>query len=203
MQKRLFALALRCAAALLFSVALVGCASFAPSVSYTQQELEAKLAKRFPLQKKVAGVIELDLSNPKLQLIAPQSGSSGGSSGSGVGRVRLDMQMQVGTAFGKRSAKSDLAISLVPAISQARRALIANDIRIEKLVFDSGAQQSMEPLLKTINAMLADSLNDWVLYEFDKLETDAITKWFAGDIEPSGLQISGDRIRLDFAAKKK
>jgi hypothetical protein len=51
-------------------LALLGCAAVPRSITLSEAELQAQLARRFPLQRSVLELIDLQLSEPALQLDA-------------------------------------------------------------------------------------------------------------------------------------
>jgi hypothetical protein len=172
---------------------LTGCASFSPSVTYSTSELQERLSKRFPMQKNLGGLVSVNLTQPRIQLQDAPANSA-----NGLGRVRVDMQLTVKTPLSSQTANGDIAVSLVPSISPAKRAIVANDVRIDALEF--AGQRDIAPLLKTLNVALQDTLANWVLYEFDKIEAGPVTRWFAGEIEPSSIRVSQQKVVIEFAA---
>jgi hypothetical protein len=179
-------------------VTLQACSTLAPTVSFSEQELQAKLEKRFPMQKRLLGAVDATLTQPKLTL------RPGVQAQPKNGRVHLDAVVLVSTSLSSKTAKGQIELSTIPAISRERRALVATDLRVEKLSFDSNAVgSSMEPVTKALNSVLKEALADWVLVEFDNVAQGTITKWLTNELDPGAIRVERDRVSIDFVAREK
>ncbi len=176
---------------------LQACATLAPTVSFSERELQAKLERRFPMQKRLLGVVDATLTQPKLTLRP-------GAEQTKNGRVHLDAVVLVSTSLSNKTAKGQIELSIIPAVSRERRALVAVDLRIEKLSFDSSAVgSSMEPVTKALNSVMKEALADWVLVEFDNVAQGTITKWLTNELDPGAIRVERDRVSIDFVARER
>ena len=171
-------------------LALLGCAAVPRSITLSEAELQAQLARRFPLQRSVLDSLELQLSDPVLRLDAPANrlaieltlqGSERRSGRSLQARIALD--------YGLRWEPSDGSVRLVQP-------------RVRSLQFSDAALGSARraELLQRMGITLAERLlDDLVLYRVPDQRLRALRA--AGlqpgelKVTPAGLQITIEPLR--------
>lgn len=180
-----------CSWALAAAAALAGCAALPQQITLSEAELQAQLARRFPVQRSVLELIDLQLSDPQLRLDAASNRLSTeltlralerrGSGRSLQGRLALD--------YGLRWEPADASVRLV-------------DPRVAGLQFEQlpeGWARRAE-LLQRMAAPLAERLlDDLVLYRVpdQRLRALRAAGLQPGELKltPAGLQISIEPLR--------
>lgn len=135
----------------------VGTLLTARSLSFSQQEIQQRLVRRFPRDyKKLGGLVTLTLKNPRLSIPA------------GERRLRVDFDVGIG-ALGRSSQGTDGSFSLTSALryDPATRGLHLYEPRIEDVqVAALGGGMG-----DTVRGALDDWLADWSrkepVYQFD------------------------------------
>jgi hypothetical protein len=187
----------RRAAAWLLAVALLaGCAGVPPSITLREAELQAQLARRFPVQRSLLDSFDLELSDPQLRLdpaanrLATELLLRGGDRRSGrqlQGRLALD--------YGLRYEPADASVRLVQP-------------RVERLQFDEAPAMSSRrgEMAQRIGVALAERLlDDLVLYRVPPERLEALRR--AGyrpgalRVTPSGLEITIEPLDAPAAAR--
>lgn len=156
---------------------LVACAGVPRSITLSEAELQAQLAKRFPLQRSLLDSIELQLSDPVLRLDASANrllteltlqGSERRSGRSLQGRLALD--------YGLRWEPSDGSVRLVQP-------------RVRSLQFgDAGLSSRRAEMLQQMGVAWAERLlDDLVLYRLPEARLQALR---AAGYRPGTLQVT-------------
>ena len=115
-------------AALLAVLLLAGCSSI-PLLSgefrITAEELTEKMAVRFPLEKSVAGLLDVTLVRPRVELLAEQQ------------RIVTSFDVSVKLALSGKSVAGTLKISARPEYIAASRSLFLRDARVDQIRIDN------------------------------------------------------------------
>ena len=173
----------RAAAVALCALLLAACAGVPRSITLSEAELQAQLAKRFPVQRSLLDSVDLQLSDPVLRLDAAANrlateltllGSERRSGRSLQGRLALD--------YGLRWEPSDGSVRLVQP-------------RVRSLQFGDAALSSRRAeMLQQMGVALAERLlDDLVLYRVPEARLQALRS--AGyrpgtlQVTPAGLEI--------------
>jgi hypothetical protein len=166
--------------ALACCVLLAGCAGMGVprSITLGEAELQAQLARRFPMQRSLLDTFELQLSDPTLRLDAPARrlateltlrGSDRRSGRSLQGRLALD--------YGLRFEPADASIRLVQP-------------RIESLQFEPepGLSPRRSEMAQRVGIALAERLlEDLVLY---RVPPERLERLKAAGFRPGTLQVT-------------
>jgi hypothetical protein len=166
-------------------LALAGCAGVPQSITLREAELQAQLAKRFPVQRSLLDTFDLELSDPQLRLdpaanrLATELTLRGGDRRSGrqlQGRLALD--------YGLRYEPADGSVRLVQP-------------RVERLQIDEASAISPRraEMAQRMGVALAERLlDDLVLYRVppERLETLRRAGYRPGTLRvtPAGLEIT-------------
>ncbi|MCS6766332.1 MAG: DUF1439 domain-containing protein [Candidatus Protistobacter heckmanni] len=154
--------------------------------------MEQVLARKFPLQRNLANIADLQLSNPKLNLI-PEGN-----------RVRLDADAELARAGGNNPlalllgnwgangpSKGRVGVSGRPDYDAARKALVLRDPVVETLEFPD-LPPAGRTLLEAARQPLAQLLRDVPLYQLDESQIR-----LAGDaLDKLSLTVQADGILL-------
>ena len=173
-------------AVLLAAWLLAGCAGLVPrSIVLSEPDLQAQLARRFPLQRSLLDSFDLELSDPQLRLdpqanrLSTELTLRGGDRRSGrslQGRLALD--------YGLRYEPSDGSVRLVQP-------------RVQSLQFDDapGLSSRRGESVQRIGIALAERLlDDLVLYRVPEARLQALRSagYRPGTLQltPAGLEIT-------------
>ncbi len=172
--------------AALAALLLAGCAGLGVprSITLSEGELQAQLAKRFPMQRSLLELLDLQLSDPVLRLDAAANrlateltlrGSERRSGRSLQGRLALD--------FGLRWEPADGSIRLVQP-------------RVQSLQF--GAVPGLSPrraeMLQSMGIALAERLlDDLVLY---RISADRLAALRSAGYQPGTLQVKPEGLEI-------
>ena len=169
----------RGAFASLAALLLAGCAGWGVprSITLSESELQAQLARRFPMQRSLLDMLELQLSDPVVRLDAATnrlsteltlSGSERRSGRSLQGRLALD--------YGLRYAPDDGSIRLVQP-------------RVQRLQFDDvpGLSPRRAEMAQRMGVALAERLlDDLVLY---RISAERLVSLRNAGYQPGTLQV--------------
>jgi hypothetical protein len=174
--------------AALLPLLLAACSgAFLPrSITLSEAELQAQLQRRFPLQRSVFELYDLQLSDPRLRLDAQAnrlateltlSGTERRSGRSLQGRLALD--------YGLRFEPADASIRLVQP-------------RVQSLDFapEPGPSQRRTELAQRLGIALAERmLDDFVLY---RVPADRLQRLASAGLRPGALRITPSGVEITF-----
>ncbi len=176
----------RCAAAALAALFLAGCAGLGVprSIRLSESELQAQLAKRFPMRRSLLDMFDLQLSDPVVRLDAAAnrlateltlSGSERRSGRSLQGRLALD--------YGLRWEPADGSIRLVQP-------------RVQSLQFGDvpGLSPRRAEMAQRMGIALAERLlDDLVLY---RVSAERLAALRSAGFQPGTLQVRPDGLEI-------
>lgn len=145
--------------ACLLATLFIGCAGnpLAPGeFRYSYGELNERLAKRFPLEKSVAGLLDVTLSNPRL------------SARDDVQQRRLaaTFDVQVKLPLTGKTMFGIVTISGLPRYDVAARAMFLDRTRVENLRTDNMPDGLSAALGAAASSIAKESLEGRALYTF-------------------------------------
>lgn len=165
---------------------LTACAALGPSrLEFTPSQLEARLAKRLPLKKTYFGLIDLEVTNPRIALRSAEK------------RVLTTLDAKLASSLANRTLNGTIAISGVPRYDPAQRAIFADSPRVEKLDL-AGVPPALNDQLKRVAELLAKE----ILAErpLATLSPEQLKLGFV-EVAPKSIDVLDDRIRIDWAVK--
>lgn len=167
--------ALACGAALL----LAGCAELLPrSIVLSEAELQAQLAKRFPVERSVLDLYDLKLSEPQLRL----DGSSG--------RLSTELALQASERRTGRAVQGRLALDYGLRYDPADASVRLVQPRVQSLQFDGEAALPgrRAEMLRSMGVPLAERLLDGlVLY---RVPPQRLERLRSAGVQPGTLQVT-------------
>lgn len=175
----------RAAAVALCALLLAACAGVPRSITLSEAELQAQLAKRFPVQRSLLDSVDLQLSDPVLRLDAAANrlateltllGSERRSGRSLQGRLALD--------YGLRWEPSDGSVRLVQPRVRSR-------LQFADAAIASGRRAEM---LQQMGVALAERLlDDLVLYRVPEARLQALR---SAGYRPAKLQVTAAGLEI-------
>ncbi|MES2831452.1 MAG: DUF1439 domain-containing protein [Pseudomonadota bacterium] len=139
------------------SLWLAGCATVAVprQVTVTVEQLQQSLARKFPLNQRYLDLVNVKVSNPRLQL-QPNTN-----------RVTTTLDAAVSPVLATRQMTGSFTLSGVPAIDTARNAVVLREPRMEKLTLDGVDEALTLQLAKIGDALAQKILADVPIHQFD------------------------------------
>lgn len=172
------ALAALGAGSLLSACALLALA--AGELSISAAELTQRMAKRFPLERSVGGLLGATLSEPAVAMDEREQ------------RLVADFSLTVKLTLTGKSLDGVLRVSGRPDYDAAARALFLREARVERLRFADMHDALAEALRKAAASLAKDALESKPLHVFkpEDFVRQGVT------LEPTRLSVRADRLVL-------
>jgi hypothetical protein len=174
-----------CAA--LGAFALAGCAGMfgPPTVRLDEAELQERLARRFPVQRRVLELFELQLTDPRLGLL-PQDN-----------RLSLDMKLFASEGFTGRRIEGRTLLSFGLRFEMTDGSVRLVQPRVEQ--FEFGAQGSrLGAQARSVAGSLVEALlDDEPLY---RLKPERLQKLRESGYTPKPLRVTAQGVEIAFEA---
>ena len=170
----------RCWLALASVLLLAACAGMGVprSITLGEAELQAQLAKRFPMQRSLLDTFDLNLYEPRLRLDAQAS------------RLATDVALRASDRRSGRSLQGRLALDYALRYEPSDASIRLVQPRIESLDFEAapGLSPRQAELLRRMGITLVERLlDDLVLY---RVPADRLDKLKAAGFRPGTLQVT-------------
>ena len=140
-------------------MALAGCASnplLPGEIRFSYAELTERMAKRFPQEKSIAGLLDVTLSNPRL---AARDDAA-------QRRLAATFDVQVKVPLTGKTLFGIVSMSGVPRYDVEGRALYLGGARVDSLRTDNMPDGLSAALGKAASTIAKESLEDRPLYNF-------------------------------------
>ncbi len=173
------------ALAALFFILLAGCTSLpflGGEIRFTHEELTAKLDKRFPLEKSVAGFVDVRLANPHFETLDPGPSA----------RLAVRFDIEAKLPLTGKSTTGSLTLSGRPRYDPRLRAIFIDDAKVEKLNLDNTSDVVAAALAKTASSVARDALSEKPLHTFTSEE---LTR-YGMNLNPKRIEVRVDGIAL-------
>jgi hypothetical protein len=177
----LFSSLFRLAAALLALTLFSGCATkmLLPSeIRMSAVELTTRMEKRFPVERSVAGLIDVTFSSPVVTLSEP--------------RMTTQLDVRVMPLTGK-SYTGTVTVSGIPAYDPARRGLLLNDAKVDRIVLDNMSDALSAALARLATQMARATFDDKPFHTFKEED---FTRYGIISYEPLSLDVRKDALVL-------
>jgi hypothetical protein len=177
--------------AALGALSLAGCASlFVPrSIALSEAELQALLARRFPMQRSVLDAFELQLDEPRLRLDAQAR------------RLSTELSLRGSERRSGRSVQGQLTLDYALRLEPADGSLRLVQPRVQRIELGSGPGGSVrlnETTQRIAATLIERALDDLVLYRVpsERLEQWRTLGFRPGTLEitPAGVEITIERL---------
>ena len=168
-----------------FAVALLltGCFSIpflSGEIRVTADELTQKMSRRFPIEKNVAGLLEVTLVRATVELNAEES------------RLATSFDINIKLPLTKKTATGTLRISGRPEYVAESLGLFLRDARVERIRMDNMPDALSGALAKAASSIAKDVLEDKPLYTF---KPEDLTK-FGIRYQPDRIEVRPDALVL-------
>lgn len=158
---------------------LAGCATGPRTVEISQDQLQAALARRFPMQSRLLEVVDVQASAPRLRMLPESNRMRAGIGLTASSRLlRNALQGDIEMSFGLRYEAADASIRLA-------------DVRVDRLELQ-GLPDSLRGQLQRLGPLLAERLLDGApLHSFTPEQVARAQGWTPGEIRVTrtGLRI--------------
>ncbi len=142
----------------LFAALSLASCSYLPflsgEISMTAEELTQKMARRFPVERSVGGLLDVTLSRPQVKTNPDEQ------------RIVASFDVSVKLALSNRSVIGTLKISGRPEYVATSQSLFLRDARVDQIRFDSMSDALSAGLAKAATNFAKDSVEDKALYTF-------------------------------------
>lgn len=163
---------------------LLGSCSTVPFLSgeirMTADELTRKMERRFPLERSVAGLLEVTLVRPRVELNAEES------------RLATSFEVSVKMALTGRNVTGTLKISGRPEYVAASRSLFLREARVDRIRMDNMPDALSAGLAKAASSIAKDLMEDKPLHTF---KPEDFTRYGAR-YEPERVEVKADALVL-------
>jgi hypothetical protein len=160
---------LSCVATFSMALMLSACANnfLTPSeLSYSHAEMTAQLAKRFPVQRTIAGLVDISLTRPRVGTIA----SSDSDGGSKELRLAATFDVEVKVLLTSKVVAGTASLSGRPRYDVASRSIYFSDARVDSISAENMPEALSASLAKTASNMAREYLEDKPLRTFTEAE---------------------------------
>lgn len=174
---------LRRIAQLLMAVWLAGCSTFpfvSGEVRMSADELTDKLSKRFPMDKSVAGLLDVTLAQPHVVLSEANN------------RIAADFYVNVKLALSSKQVSGTVTVSGRPEYVPETRALYLRDAKIDRVRMDNMPEALSAGLAKAVSAISREVMEDKPLHVF---KAEDFTKYGARYV-PERIVVRGNYLVL-------
>ncbi|MFO1338516.1 MAG: hypothetical protein U1F53_09805 [Burkholderiaceae bacterium] len=153
-----------------------------PQVSYSEAELNQMLARRFPLEKRVAGMLDVSLSNPRLALKG------------GAGRLSTEFDLQASDRLLGNAWQGHLSIDYGLRVEHSDHSLRVADPRVASLTLDRGAGQRPSADIERLGALVVEKLLDGVAIH--RLKPEQVERLNQAGYELGEVTVSDSGVRV-------
>ena len=171
-----------------FAMAAAGCSgkSVPSSVSVSQQKLQEMLARRFPKQFPVAGLLQLELKTPQLKMLPDRN------------MLNAVLPAELGGKVLKERFSGQLDVDFALRYEPADRTLRAYQIKVNHLSMD-GLAPAMSDMLGTYATALAEqAIGQVVLYQLQEQDL-ALVDTLA--MEPGAITVTEQGLSVALVQK--
>ena len=168
---------------LMTALALGGCGSLpfvSGEVKMSADELTQRMAKRFPVEKSVAGLLDVTLANPRVALSEADN------------RITTDFMIDLKLALSSKKLTGTVKISGRPEYVPETRSLFLRDAKVDRIRVDNMSDSLSAAVAKATSTITRDMLEDKPLHVFKPEE---FSKYGVG-YTPERIVVRGDSLVL-------
>ncbi len=143
---------------------LAGCASSLlgmDEIKFSHAELTERLAKRFPIEKSVAGLLDVSLTRPRVDA-REEAGKET--------RLTATFDVQIKMALSSKTVSGVVSMSGKPRYVPSSRSLYISDVRVESIRVDNMPDALSGALAKAASSIARDNIEDKPLRTFTEAE---------------------------------
>jgi len=168
---------------LLTAVVLSGCGSVpfvSGEVRMSADELTQRMAKRFPVEKSVAGLLDITLANPRVGLSEIDN------------RITTDFMVDLKLPLSSKKMTGTVKISGRPEYVPETRSLFLRDAKVERIRVENMSDSLSAALARTTSVLARETLEDKPLHVFTE---DQFSK-YGVKYTPERIVVRGDSLVL-------
>ena len=169
---------------LLVLVLCTGCASlglYPRSMEFTRDAIEKKLAERMPMRRTYLGIIDLELSNPRVAMLTERA------------RVATTFDAVLRIPFLPKPLTGTSTLSGVPRYDASSRSVVLGAAALDAIAIEGVPERLAGQLRALADTLAQEALADRPLHT---LKPDDLR--FAGtELEPGPVRITGDRLVVE------
>jgi hypothetical protein len=165
---------------------MAGCASGVlglGEIKFTHAELTERLARRFPLEKSVAGLIDISLTRPRVNA-REESGKES--------RLAATFDVQIKMMLSNKVVAGTVSMSGKPRYDSATRSIFIGDVRVDSIRVDNMPDALSAALAKAASSIARDNIEDKPLRTFTEAE---LTR-FGLTLNPQRIDVRSEGIAL-------
>lgn len=170
----------------LLACALAACSAFLPQTyGFSVAELQARLAQRMPYKKTMLGVLDIELTRPRLALDPAHN------------RLATLFDATVRAPLAGRTYSGAIGISGVPRYESGTRSILLGAARLDVLELDGLSPTLARQVREMANALAPEIFDRTPLHTFkpEDLRFGAVT------LDPQGIRMSAERLIVDLAPR--
>lgn len=176
---------------IIFSIGLAlallpGCASnmLVPSqIQFTHQELSERMEKRFPVEKSIAGLVDVKLTRPRIDA-REESGKSA--------RLGFTFDAEVKIPLTHKAMSGTVIMSGVPLYNTNTREIFLSDAKVDSLKSDNMPDALSGALAKAASSIAKDYLDGKAIYSFKEEDL----KRYGMTLSPQRIEVQREGITL-------
>ena len=149
-------------------------------VRMSADELTQKMAKRFPMQKSVGGLLDITLANPRVDLSETDN------------RITTSFQVVAKLSLNNKSLVGNLKVSGRPEYVPESRSLFLRDAKVDQLRLENMTDALSAALAKAVSTVARDAMGDKPLHTF---RAEDFTKYGIQYV-PENIFVRGDQLVL-------
>jgi Protein of unknown function (DUF1439) len=152
-------------------------------IKFTHAELTERLARRFPLEKSVAGLLDVSLTRPRVNA-REEPGKEA--------RLAATFDVQIKMALSGKAVAGVLAMSGIPRYDVPTRSIFISDVRVDSIRVDNMPDALSGALAKAASSIARDNIEDKPLRTFTEAE---LTR-FGLTLNPQRIDVRSEGIAL-------
>ncbi len=152
-------------------------------IKFSHAELTERLAKRFPLEKSVAGLLDVSLTRPRVNA-REEVGKEP--------RLAATFDVQIKMMLSNKTVAGTVAMSGKPRYDAATRSIFIGDVRVDSIRVDNMPDALSAALAKAASSIARDHIEDKPLRTFTEAE---LTR-FGLTLNPQRIDVRTEGIAL-------
>ena len=153
------------------------------SISLSGEQLQTALERRFPLEQRVADVLSVRLSSPRLRLL-PETG-----------RIATELRLDITERLLRTSHPASLALDFGLRFEPTDRTVRLRDVRVQQLAFTRLAPAYQELMNRYAPRLAERALNDQVLHQVSEADWNALQLL---GLQPGEFKVTPQALMLEF-----
>ena len=174
----------------LTALILAGCAALSPgprSYTVSQAQLLELIAKRFPINERVAELLDLQALAPRIKLL-PDSN-----------RIATELDLNFSERLLRSAFQGSLSMDYGLRFEPSDNSIRMTDVKVRSFQF-AGVPERYQPLVNGLAPFLAERLlNDFSLHQISAKDLNATNGW---GYAPGGFQVTPQGLSISLTPQK-